>query len=161
VTRTRLTSAPLALGMVCALSQATETSIPVVSNSATLGGVTLLEPFENVSARLGNPRQVIRDDGAAFGTQYVYEGMTIWAGFDDKRKVIVQQIVATSARYCTPSGVCPGRKVSDIRSKLGKPYLTGSVVEGRNRFPINVEACWLEADILEGVIQQLAIKCQP
>jgi hypothetical protein len=87
--------------------------------------------------------------------------MTIWAGFDDKRKVIVQQIVATSARYCTPSGVCPGTKASAIQNKLGKPYLTGSVVEGRNRYPINVEACWLEADILEGVIQQLAIKCQP
>lgn len=119
------------------------------------------ELFEPVSARMGKPRQVIEDWGAAFGREYIYDGMTLWAGFDVERKITVQQIEVTSSRYCTPSGVCPGMSASDAQRILGNPILSDEVKEGRNAFLIDVEACWLEVEILEGTIRKMAIRCQP
>jgi len=152
---------PLALGLVCALSQAMEPSIPQIKKSTTLGGVTMWELFEPVSARLGKPRQVIKDEGAAFGTQYIYDGMTLWAGFGVEHKITVHQIEVTNPRYCTPSGVCPGMKVLEAQRILGKPILSEVIEEGRNNYLIGVEACWLEVDVRNGAIRQLAIRCQP
>ena len=151
----------IALGMVCALSQAAEPPASRINDSLTLGGVTLWELFEPVSARMGKPRQVIEDWGAAFGREYIYDGMTLWAGFDVERKITVQQIEVTSSRYGTPSGVCPGMSASDAQRILGNPILSDEVKEGRNAFLIDVEACWLEVEILEGTIRKMAIRCQP
>jgi hypothetical protein len=138
-----------------------EPSISQIKSSTTLGGVTMWELFEPVSARLGKPRQVIDDKGAAFGTQYIYEGMTLWAGFDAEHKITVQQIEVTNPRYCTSSGVCPGMKVSEAQRILGKPILAETISDGRNDYLIGVEACWLELDVRNGAIGQLAIRCQP
>ncbi len=129
--------------------------------SATLGGVTLGEPFQPVNDRLGKPLRVIYDDGAAFGTDYIWDGIRLSAGFNSERVVTVQQIEVTSPRYCTPSGVCPGMEQPDAQRILGKPVMTDVLVEGRNDFLIDVEACWLEVVIAGKRVQSLAIKCQP
>ncbi|HUF73185.1 MAG TPA: hypothetical protein VMR74_09820 [Gammaproteobacteria bacterium] len=128
----------------------------------TLGGITLLEPFDPVSEPLGLPLQVVMNDFAAFGYEYIYSGLTLWAGLSVEGNVdIVWQIEATGSQYCTPSGVCPGMEAAEVQSILGNPALSDGVSEGRNQYLVNAEACWLEVNIDEQIVRSLAIRCQP
>lgn len=147
------------LFVLCVKANAQESSSTGDSALRTLGGITFWEPFGPVLARLGKPIEIVEDGGAAWGNQYIYEGLVLWAGVGDYYKVL--QIKATSPRYCTTSGVCPGTSLEEARRKLGKPMYPETLQEGENRYDIAVEACWLEVAISERSVQSLAVLCQP
>jgi hypothetical protein len=122
----------------------------------SIGGVALGDDRQAVIGRLGEPQRTIHT-GDSLDPQLEYDGLTIWLWEGQG----VAQIRSTSPKYCLSAMVCPGISASSLRMQLGKPMNRPDVVEGRNEFALNAEACWLEATVSLGVLTTLEIKCQP
>ena len=144
---------------LCASANAQESGSTGDPALRTLGGITFREPFGPVLARLGTPIEIVEDGYAAWGNQYIYEGLVMWAGIGEYYRVL--QIQVTSPKYCTTSGVCPGTSLVEARRKLGKPMYPETLQEGENLYDIAVDACWLEVEIVKLKVRSMAIFCQP
>jgi hypothetical protein len=146
---------------MCIVASSQEARFTGDPSLKTLGGVTLWEAFEPVRSRLGKPLRIIEDPGAAFGRQYIYDGLALWAGYGVTREITVQQIEVTSPKLCTRSGVCPGTSAREAQRKLGKPILSEALEEGKNSYSIGIEACWLEVLVSAQTVKSMAVRCQP
>lgn len=134
----------------------------VQSCDLSIGGVVSGDTEANVLAILGEPSQRI-DTGE--GTDFRYPDLVVTVGWlEQKANGVQRRVVAlrgTGPKACTPRGLCPGMAVSEVSRLYGpsdpvqRSY--GTFIEYQ---PLNV-GCWLQVAPQAGVIQSLAVACQP
>jgi hypothetical protein len=72
----------------------------------------------------------------------------------------VWDIVATSPKFCTPSGVCPGDSVDYVFSILGPTDITQSGDRQTATYTApEMSSCSLELDIVADTVNQITITC--
>lgn len=81
----------------------------------SIGGIRLGSREKFIYRKLGKPPRVV-DDGYS-EIQLQYFGLTIF--LDRDRTAIGMK--STSDRYCTPAGVCPTLRFSEVRKIYGTP----------------------------------------
>ena len=131
---------------------------PTVPDSElSIGGIALDVEESVVFRRLGQPGRVT-DTGDFLNLRLDYPGITIWLG-EGRR---VGEVLSTSSKHCTPSGICPGMKLSQVHALFGPP-LVADREDGRfmEYFPKSNFPCWLQLAVRRGVVKSVRAECQP
>lgn len=77
-----------------------------------LGGIHHGDSKASVLVKLGKPES--QDDPKQFKTpRFIYSGLTVWFGEGGEDALFFR---STSAKYCTPSGICPGMSFERARA---------------------------------------------
>ena len=128
----------------------------------TVGGVALGDTEQSVVARLGKP---IRRIDTGEGMRLEYRGLTVWVGYLEQAKPGVPrrtfELLSTSKRHCTPSGVCPGIAFDKVRAKHGAPLVADREDGQFMEYPSYESQCWLQISVKAGIIQSVRAECQP
>jgi hypothetical protein len=132
-----------------------ETSL-VENRELSLGGVAIGDTEASVLRRLG-PRVRRIDAGDAPGIQLDYAGLTVWIG--DERRVV--ELLSVSKRHCTPSGVCPGMSLAQVKKKYGQPLAVFREDGAFMEYPSSGSSCWLQFAVDEDRIMSVRMECQP
>jgi hypothetical protein len=135
----------------------------VTEEELSLGGVSLGQTERSVLEALGAPSR--RTDNSD-GWQLHYDGLVVWLGYDDDESIRtatkkVFEILSTSHRFCTPSGICPGDRVEKVESTYG-PGMSTQREDGKylEYQPAGV-LCWLKLLPHDGKIKSATVECQP
>ena len=132
------------------------------SSELSIGGVDSGDSETNVLNQLGEPLNRVE---TGEGTEFRYPGLIVTiAWLEDQGPGIQRRVAAlkgTGAQACTPKGLCPGMPVAKVAQLYGptEPVVreTGSFLEYQPDGP----ACWLQVSASQGLVQSLAIACQP
>ena len=146
-----------------AIALATPTVAAEISASElSIGGVTTGATEASVLRRLGAPARRV-DNGE--GIELHYPGFVVTVAWLDQqapgrqRRVIA--LYATGPKACTPRGLCPGMPESTATGLYGHVEPThrdtGTFLEYQ---PAGL-SCWLQVAPSGGVVQSVAVACQP
>jgi hypothetical protein len=128
----------------------------ITDSELALGGIAIDDSEQVVLAKLGKPANVT-DTGDFLNIRLDYPGLTIWLG-EGRR---VGEILSTAPSQCSPSGICPGQRLSVATTKLG-PALVAVREDGRfMEYPSAQSSCWLQLAVLRGIIVSVRAECQP
>jgi hypothetical protein len=143
--------------IVIAASPTQAKQAPLIADSElALGGIALGDSEQAVLAKLGKPANVT-DTGDFLNIRLDYPGLTIWLG-EGRR---VGEILSTASGQCSPSGICPGQRLSVATAQLG-PGLVADREDGRfMEYPSAQSSCWLQLAVLQGIIVSVRAECQP
>ena len=149
--------AALALTLI---SPACTAGIP--GSELSIGGVASGATETSVVNLLGSPSNRVE---TGEGTELHYPGLVVTLGWLEQeapgRQRRVFAIQGTGRKACTPKGLCPGMSSSVAARLYGstKPTLreTGTFLEYQ---PAGLN-CWLQISAPAGVIQSVAVACQP
>ena len=142
-------------------SAAGSTSV-IPDSELSLGGVALGDTEAQVSAVLG---QAPSQSGTGEGVALQYAGLTILVGWLEQqapgKQRRVLQLTATEPNACTPSGICPGAKVSKAVATYGQPVRakreSGNYLEYYSHQP----SCWLQLGTSGDTVRSISAVCQP
>jgi len=90
-------------------------SNPLTRSELRLAGLKIDDPLALVHKNLGQPQRVIGAPGSGHSV-LLYPGLRI----EMSRSSRVLMLKSTSSRYCTPSGVCPGKPLEEVRKRWGE-----------------------------------------
>ncbi len=143
------------LVLIASTAQAGETSL-VEDRELSLSGIAIGDTEASVLRRLGQPvRRIDTDD--ILNVRLDYVGLTVWLG--EERSV--GEVLSVSERHCTPSGVCPGMLLAEVKKKYGQPLAVfredGAFIE----YSSSRASCWLQFAAEEGRIASVRAECQP
>ena len=124
----------------------------VYAGELSLAGVSLYSTKEDVLWMLGDPKSSETLPGSFVSEIFYYGGISIsFAGGQ------VWDIIATSPKFCTPSGVCPGDSVSRVFNTLGPTDIIGqSAVYTAS----GMGGCVLDLGIAYDAVSQIKLICQ-
>ncbi|MGE0665603.1 MAG: hypothetical protein AB7O49_03495 [Sphingomonadales bacterium] len=130
-------------------------ALPKVPDSElAVGGIRTGDSEASVVRRLGEPVRKAETDEI----RLEYAGLTIWL---DER-VGVTDIKSIDPKYCTPSKVCVGMALAQVRSVYGEVMIVqrgdGKVVE---YIPSSGDPCWLQLALSGDSVTSVAVRCQP
>ena len=132
------------------------------ASELSIGGVASGATEAEVVGLLGEPA---RRAETGEGSELHYPGLVVTVGWLEQQAEGVQRRVlalsGTSPKSCTPRGLCPGMPESEVRSLYGAAE---PVQRGAGMFieyqPEGVH-CWLQVSMQTGIVQSLAVACQP
>jgi len=132
------------------------------ASELSIGGVTSGATEGDVLTHLGSPTRRVE---TGEGTELHYPGLVVTVGWleqkapGSQRRVIA--LFGTGRNACTPQGICPGMPASAVVRLYGHAQQTeretGSFLEYQ---PAGL-SCWLQISAPSGVIQTVAVACQP
>lgn len=128
----------LAAGFAFAASASTPTR-----SELRLAGLKIDDPLALVHKNLGQPQRVIGAPGSGHAI-LLYPGLRI----EMTRSGRVLMLKSTSSRYCTPSGVCPGKPFAEVRKRWGEGT-TDEDAQGRGKISyddIGGSSCFVEVE---------------
>ncbi|WP_206862471.1 hypothetical protein [Lysobacter changpingensis] len=88
-------------------------------------------------------------------TGLAYPGLTI--ELDEQG---VGRLFASSSRFCTPAGACPGMSLADIQHIYG-PAMKVEQVDGVSKGLVFNDGCWLEFTVESGNVETIEVACVP
>lgn len=118
----------------------------------SIAGITLSSTIDDVLWMLGSPKSRETFPGAFVDEIFYYGGISVsFAGGQ------VWDVIATSPKFCTPSGVCPGDPVSYVFDTLGPTDIIGqSAVYTAS----GMGSCVLDFGISYNAVSQIKLVCQ-
>lgn len=120
-----------------------------------LSGITLNTSETEIYNILGSPKS--RDIGP---TSYIDEILYFGGISIAVSGGMVWDIVATSPKFCTPSGVCPGDSVDLLFDTLGPTALIPAGGRQRAIYAAPSMGCSLNLDIVANTVSQIELACQ-
>lgn len=121
----------------------------VYAGELSIAGVTLSSTEDDIYWALGSPKS--REISSGFVILY-YGGMSV-----SLRDGYVWDIIATSPKYCTPSGICPGDSVSRVFNMFGPTDIIGQ----RAVYTASgMGGCVLDLSIAYDTVSQIQLICQ-
>ena len=145
--------AVLVLG-VLAIGTSAMASGRVPDSELAIGAIRLGQDEKSVIRTLGLPKSRSYTEHNFLPHELNYPGVTV--GLDDNG---VGGMVATSSKFCTPSGACPGMSFSKIRKLYGAPVIAKR--ESGTFMEYYGDGCWLQFAVRRSVVKSLGIACQP
>ena len=128
----------------------------------SIGGVVSGATEISVVDLLGEPSRRVE---TGEGTEFHYPGLVVTVGWIEQQAVGVQRRVVavrgTGRNACTPRGLCPGMPASEVGRLYGpsepvkRDY--GTFIEYQ---PADI-SCWLQVSVPAGIVQSMAVACQP
>lgn len=122
----------------------------------SLGGVAIGDTEASVLRRLGQPMRRV-ETGDMLDMRLDYVGLTVWLG--EERSV--GEILSVSGQHCTPSGICPGMSLAQMKKKYGQPLAAFREDGAFMEYPGSGASCWLQFTVDEGRIMSVRAECQP
>ncbi len=139
-----------------------ESSSRIRNSELAFDGVALGDTEASVLQKLGKP---LRTTDTGEGRQLFYHGLTIRSGTFDKwdcgMQCRVDELLSTSPQRCTPSGVCPGMKLDEVKVPQGKLIVADGEGQAFVEFPSDESACWLQLALDNGIVTSVRAACQP
>lgn len=124
----------------------------VYAGEFSIAGVTLSSTQEDVLWLLGQPKSRETLTGSFVDEILYYGGISISIAEGQ-----VWDIIATSPKFCTPSGVCPGDSVSRVFNTLGPTDIIGQ----RAVYTASgMGSCVLDLGIDYDTVNQIKLICQ-
>jgi len=124
----------------------------VYAGEFSIAGVTLNSTREDVMWMLGSPKSSETLPGSFIDEILYYGGISIsFAGGQ------VWDIISTSPKFCTPSGVCPGDSVSRVFNTLGPTDIVG---QSAIYTASGMGSCVLDLGIAYNAVSQIKLVCQ-
>ena len=128
----------------------------------SIGGITSGATETSVLKHLGQPTKRL---DAGEGIELHYPGLSVTVGWLEQktpgRQRRVLALYGTGSKACTPRGLCPGQPASTADRLYGrtKPVHreSGTYLE----YQPSKTHCWLQVAVKGGVIQSVAVACQP
>ena len=121
----------------------------VYAGELSIAGVTLYSTKEDVLWMLGTPKSQETLPGSFIDEILYFGGISIsFAGNQ------VWDIVSTSPKYCTPSGICPGDPVSYVFDTLGPTDIVGQ------NAVYTAGGCRMDLGIAYDAVSQIKLVCQ-
>lgn len=120
----------------------------VYSGELSLAGITLSSTKEDVLWMLGTPKS--QETLSGFVDEVFYFGgisISFAGGY-------VWDIISTSPKFCTPSGVCPGDSVSYVFNTLGPTDIIGQSAV------YSAGACEMDLAISYDAVSQIKLICR-
>jgi hypothetical protein len=136
--------------------RASEEPSEVSDHELSLGGIVLGDDESTIQSKLGQPDRIV-DDG--YQARLEYSGFIVWVDRENRR---ASGMRSTSDRYCTPAGVCPSLRFSEVREIYGSPTETNRD-EGRfMEYYSPGSTCWLQIALDEADrVKSVYVACQP
>ncbi len=119
-----------------------------------LSGLTLNTSEAEVYNLLGEPKSREINPTSYIDEVLYYGGISV--AISDG---MVWDIVATSPKFCTPSGVCPGDSVDLLFDALGSTGLIPAGGRQRAVYAAPSMGCSLNLDIVSNAVSQITIAC--
>jgi hypothetical protein len=126
----------------------------VSSSEFDLSGLSFYTLKEDILALLGPPKSRDIAPTAYIDEVLYYGGISIAIAGGQ-----VWDIIATSPKFCTPSGVCPGDSVDYVFDILGATDITQSDGGERATYTAPDTGCSLNLDIVADTVSQIGITC--
>lgn len=126
----------------------------VSSSEFDLSGLSFYTLEEDILALLGPPKSRDIAPTAYIDEVLYYGGISIAIAGGQ-----VWDIIATSPKFCTPSGVCPGDSVDYVFNILGPTDITQSGGGERATYTAPDTGCSLNLDIVADTVSQIGITC--
>lgn len=125
-------------------------------NELSLAGLRIDDSLARVRKQLGKPDSAI---GAPGDHHYVliYRGLRIEMAEPDR----VLMLESTSPRYCTPSGLCPGQPLDEVRKRWGEGETYDGDSSGTLNYSVGEDSCFMEIepDSSRRFIHSVAFAC--
>ena len=128
----------------------------VSDQELALGGIALGDTEAAVLRTLGQPRRTT-DTGDFLNIRMDYPGLTVWLG-EGRR---VGEVLSTSKKNCTPSGICPGMPFERAKGNYGPPLVAEREDGTFMEYPSSQSACWLQLAVSKGIVKSVRAECQP
>ena len=125
------------------------------SGELNLSGLTLNTSEIGIYDLLGEPKSRDINPTSYIDEILYYGGISV--AISDGR---VWDIVATSPKFCTPSGVCPGDSVDLLFDTLGPTALIPAGGRQRAIYAAPSMGCSLNLDIVADTVSQIELACQ-
>lgn len=123
-----------------------------------LGGIHHADSTKSVLQRLGKPDS--SDDPKNFKfSKITYPGLTVILGEGGDGVIFV---LSSSAKYCTPSGICPGMRFSQAEAVYSTIHISErSEGDKFSAYFGSKLACRLTFEVEHDVIKSLGAGCMP
>lgn len=149
---------PLCFALLLLMADASSAGEPsqIKDQELSLGGVALGDTETSVLRKLGRPARRT-DAGDFLNIRLDYPGLTVWLG-EGRR---VGEVLSTSKRHCTPSGICPGMPFAQAKTRYGTPLVTPRKDGTFMEYLSSESSCWLQLATRKGTVKSLRAECQP
>jgi hypothetical protein len=126
----------------------------VSSSEFDLSGLSFYTLEEDILTLLGPPKSRDIAPTAYIDEVLYYGGISIAIAGGQ-----VWDIIATSPKFCTPSGVCPGDSVDYVFNILGATEITQSGGREMMSYTAPETSCSLNLDIVADAVSQIELTC--
>lgn len=120
-----------------------------------LSGITLSTTETEIYNILGSPKSREISPTAYIDEILYFGGISIAVS-----NGVVWDIIATSPKFCTPSGVCPGDSVDRLFDTLGPTALIPAGGRQRAIYAAPALGCSLNLDIVSDAVSQIELACR-
>ena len=132
------------------------------ASELSIGDVTSGDTESSVLAQLGPPAQRVETEE---GIELHYAGLIVTVGWLEQtapgRQRRVLALYGTGHNACTPRGVCPGMPVSAATRLYGNTATTERETGSFMEYQADGLSCWLRISASSGVVESVAVACQP
>ena len=142
----------LLLLLVSASASASE----VREDELSLGGISLGQTEKVIIERLGAPKERV---ATGEGLRLIYDGVTFDLSLDPHFGVY--EMSGTGRNACTPSGICPGNRMADIRKRFGQSQVAKRERGTFFEYVAHGTPCWLQLAVRNDIVQSVRVVCQP
>ncbi len=126
----------------------------VSSSEFDLSGLSFYASEDDILAILGSPKSREIAPTAYIDEVLYYGGISIAIAGGQ-----VWDIIATSPKFCTPSGVCPGDSVDYVFNILGPTEIMQSGGRDRLSYTASETGCLLNLELVADVVSQIELTC--
>ncbi len=127
----------------------------IYASELSLSGLTLNTSESEIYSILGSPKSREAGPTPSIDEILYYGGISIAVSGG-----MVWDIVATSPKFCTPSGVCPGDSVDLLFDTLGPTALIPAGGRQRAIYAAPSTGCSLNLDIVADTVSQIELACR-
>ena len=144
------------LALLTALIAALSIAAEPTRATSSIGGVGI-GTTKSQLAHLGAP--TVSRTGDALDPEWRFtNGLVVFFWSDQDG---VAQVESHAPSVCTDTGVCPGDSAARLNELLGSDMAGEYASDGEHQYPAAYDTCWLDVAVSDGVVQSIALACQP